>query len=273
MRRTASVDEKDRGQQISMQRIRFTYTKGEPLKWIGHLDLARMWERVLRRTRLPVAYTKGFNPQLRIQFASALPVGCSGRAELADLWLNESVSPAQFAAELEPKLPPGVTISDVHEVDLREPTLQALMAAAEYEIQVLPEGDVDVAQAVARFTAAAQVRKQRSRDGKTYDLRPLVEDLRVESTDAEGWVHLAARLSSRPGATGRPDELLAVLGLTDCARRIERTGLVFASVPYTGSGMSQDEGEEAAPLPDVEAEEAAAPLAARQTRTGWGGFD
>ncbi|MBK9095353.1 MAG: DUF2344 domain-containing protein [Anaerolineae bacterium] len=39
----------------------------------------RVWERVLRR-RVPVAYTKGFNPQLRIQFASALPVGCRGRA-------------------------------------------------------------------------------------------------------------------------------------------------------------------------------------------------
>lgn len=256
-----------------VQRIRFTYTKGEPLKWIGHLDLARMWERVLRRTRLPVAYTKGFNPQLRIQFASALPVGCSGRAEVADLWLNEPVSPAQFVAELEPKLPPGVTISNVHEVDLHEPTLQALMAAADYEIQVLPEGDVDVAQAVAHFTAATQVRKQRSRDGKTYDLRPLVEDLRVETTDAEGWVHLTARMSSRPGATGRPDELLAVLGLTDCARRIERTGLIFSSVPYSGSGLNRDEEDDAALEPALEREEAQVPLAARQTRTGWGGFD
>ena len=258
-----------------VQRVRFTYTKGEPLKWIGHLDLARVWERVLRRTSLPVAYTKGFNPQLRIQFASALPVGCSGRAEVADLWLQEPVQPDQFVAELQPKLPPGVEISHVHEVDLQAPTLQALMAASEYLIQVLPEGGVDVAQAVGRFMAAAQVFKQRGRDGKTYDLRPLVESLHLESTDAEGWVHLSARLSSRPGATGRPDELLAVLGLTDCARRIERTQLIFASTPYTGSGVSSDAPSSeakrgAAPL---DLDEKAAPLAARQTRTGWGGFD
>ena len=77
------------------------------------------------------------------------------------------------------------------------------------------------------------------------------------------------------GATGRPDELLAVLGLTDCARRIERTQLIFASTPYTGSGVSSDAPSSeakrrAAPL---DLDEKAAPLAARQTRTGWGGFD
>ncbi|MFZ1508027.1 MAG: TIGR03936 family radical SAM-associated protein [Anaerolineae bacterium] len=256
-----------------MQRIRFTYTKGEPLKWIGHLDLARVWERVLRRTQLPVAYTKGFNPQLRIQFASALPVGCRGRAELADLWLNEPIAPAQFAAELQPKLPPGIEIRDIHEVDLHAPTLQALMWAADYVVQILPEGAVDVAQAVGRFTAATQVLKQRARDGKTYDLRPLIEDLRVEGTDDEGWVHLALRVSSRPGATGRPDELLEVLGLTDCARRIERTQLILAAEPDKSAGTPRDADAALAFDADSEREPVAKVLPARLTRTGWGGFD
>ncbi len=256
-----------------MQRIRFTYTKGEPLKWIGHLDLAHTWERVLRRTQLPVAYTKGFNPQLRIQFASALPVGCRGRAELADLWLNEPIAPAQFAAELQPKLPPGMEIRDIHEVDLHAPSLQALMWAADYEIQMLPEGDVDVAQAVERFMSAGQVLKQRGRDGKIYDVRALIEALRVEFTDAEGWVHLALRVSNRPGATGRPDELLAALGLTDCPRRIERTQLILAAEPDRSAGRPRDADAALAFDADSEREPTTKVLPARLTRTGWGGFD
>ncbi|MBK9095352.1 MAG: hypothetical protein IPM84_21870 [Anaerolineae bacterium] len=89
-------------------------------------------------------------------------------------------------------------------------------------VQILPEGAVDVAQAIS-FTAAAQVLKQRPRRQDRLaaaDRRPA-----REGTDDEGWVHLALRVSSRPGAT-MPDELLEGPGLTDCARRIERTQLI-----------------------------------------------
>ncbi len=76
-----------------VQRLRMVFTKGEPIRWISHLDVARMWERILRRADIPVAYTRGYNPQMRIQFASALPTGCSGRAELADVWMTRAISP------------------------------------------------------------------------------------------------------------------------------------------------------------------------------------
>ena len=56
------------------QRIRVTFGKGQQLKYISHLDLARTWERVFRRARLPVAYSQGFNPRPRFQLAAALPV-------------------------------------------------------------------------------------------------------------------------------------------------------------------------------------------------------
>ncbi len=318
-----------------MQRMRFTYTKGESLKWVGHLDLARMWERVLRRSGLPAAYTQGFNPQLRIQFASALPVGCSGLAELADLWLGETVTPAAFEAALRPKLPPGVEVRAAHEVELHAPTLQALMFAAVYNIQILlpsqpclanqpdasiytpadspadspadppadPPADLpadppadppahatadddmpdradvgDIAAAVASFLALTHVPRRRSRDGKVYDLRPLVEEMAVTGADAAGWVHLTVRLASRPGATGRPDELLESLGLGDCARRIERTQLILASAPVPA--VSSDASSDLA-LPDIEPDDGEAPAGrprrasgdARQIRTGWGGLD
>lgn len=212
-----------------MQRLRFFYTKGEPVKFVGHLDLARMWERALRRAGLPVAYSQGFNPQLRIQFASALPVGCSGVAEVADLWLGEPIAPEAFIARAQPQLPTGVRIYDVREVDLNLPSLQSQVDQAEYTIQVdIRETPADVAAIVANFLAAPEVIRIRPRDGKAYDIRALVDDLQCRGTTADGWTLLFTRLASRAGATGRPDELLEALTLGDQPRRIERTRLIFA---------------------------------------------
>lgn len=212
-----------------MQRMRFHYTKGEPVKFVGHLDLARMWERALRRAGLPVAYSQGFNPQLRIQFASALPVGCSGCAEVADLWLDEPVAPQEFTDRVQAQLPSGVRVFDAHEVALELPSLQSQMHQAEYTIQLdVTDAPLDVAAALAAFLAAAEVTRVRPRDGKAYDLRALVDDLHDQGTTPDGWMRLFTRLASRPGATGRPDELLEALGLGDLPRRIERTRLIFA---------------------------------------------
>ena len=75
------------------QRLRLRFSKGEQLKYISHLDLARAWERAFRRAGLPVAHSQGFNPRPRLQIAAALPVGVTGRAEYLDVWLTEALVP------------------------------------------------------------------------------------------------------------------------------------------------------------------------------------
>ncbi len=55
-----------------MQRVRLVFEKGAPLRFIGHLDLVRMWERAFRRAELPLAYTLGFTPHPRLTFAAPL---------------------------------------------------------------------------------------------------------------------------------------------------------------------------------------------------------
>ncbi len=59
--------------QTAKQRLRLTFAKGEAVKYISHLDLARTWERVFRRVGLPLAYSQGYNPRPRFQIAAALP--------------------------------------------------------------------------------------------------------------------------------------------------------------------------------------------------------
>ncbi len=74
------------------QRMRVWFATDDTVKYVGHLDMHRTWERAIRRAGLPLAYTQGFNPQPRLQFAAALPVGFTGRGEVADVFLNESAA-------------------------------------------------------------------------------------------------------------------------------------------------------------------------------------
>ena len=90
------------------QRIRVTFATGDTVKYVGHLDMHRTWERAIRRRRLPLAYTQGFNPQARLQLAAALPVGFTGQGELADVYLNQAFEPAEFLSRLTAALPPGI---------------------------------------------------------------------------------------------------------------------------------------------------------------------
>ena len=64
------------------------FRKGDIVRHLGLLDLQRTMQRALRRSNLPVAYSKGFNPHMVMSFASALSSGIAGDAELLDVSLS-----------------------------------------------------------------------------------------------------------------------------------------------------------------------------------------
>jgi radical SAM-linked protein len=209
------------------QRLRLMFGKGEALKYISHLDLARTWERGFRRARLPVAYSQGFNPRPRFQIAAALPVGVTGQAELLDIWLTECLTPEEALARLRPVLPPGLDVSDVQEVELRAPSLQSQMRSADYRVMVQtqePAGAIRIR--VQALLDAPALQRQRHHKGKlqTYDLRPFVQNLSVEPGGA-GVQILTMRLQASPQGAGRPDQVLDALGLSLAPHTIERTNL------------------------------------------------
>jgi len=217
-------------EQQELWRVRLTFAKGEALKYISHLDLARAWERLFRRAGLPVAYSQGFNPRPRFQIASGLPVGVTGRAELLDVWLAERLAPEEVLARLRPASPPGLELLAAEEVDLRAPALQARMQAAEYVAVLDTAEPADAIRTrVEALLAAPSLPRQRHHKGKqqSYDLRPLVQSLAVRPASAGGGILLEMRLQASPEGAGRPDQVLDVLGLTLAARSIERTKLHF----------------------------------------------
>jgi len=206
-------------------RVRITFSKQDTLRYTGHLDLHKIWERSIRRAKLPLAYSQGYHPQPKINLAAALPLGFSSRAEVMDIWLNEEVE--EIVPALQSNVPPGLTIVDAKPVDDREPSLQSQVIAAEYQVEITEALQGGEAGSAAGLTEKiASVLKSESiprvRRKKEYDLRPLIEEL-----NAPDGHHIYMRLTAREGATGRPEEVLDELGIPIEECRIERTALIF----------------------------------------------
>src|SRR5512140_3138353 len=108
-------------------RIRITFTKQGALRYTGHLDLHKLWERTARRADLPLAYSQGFHPQPKMNIAAALPLGFSSRCEVMDLRLKDEISLEGLPEKLQATLPTGIRVLNVESVDERLPALQTLV--------------------------------------------------------------------------------------------------------------------------------------------------
>lgn len=239
---------------LDRQRVRFVYEKGEAIKFISHQDETRLWERTLRRAGLPLLYKQGFNPQPHIQFAAPLGLGMTGVQEIVDVIFSPPVPLDALLEQIRAKLPPGVDLRQGTEVPVKTPSPQSLTIGADYTILLYAEpGEIleaDLQAKIDAFWAESEIWRQRERHGQPYqyNLRPLVFELRYEGYDPTAEEHrIFLRVQMRPGATGRPDELVDALGLDDFARTLRRERIyfddsaedraVFAAFPQ----ISQDE--------------------------------
>ncbi|MBM4430028.1 MAG: DUF2344 domain-containing protein [Chloroflexi bacterium] len=214
-----------------VQRLRLVFGKGAEVKYISHLDVMRAWERALRRAAVPLAYSQGFNPRPRLFFAAALAVGFTARAEMLDVLLEQRTDLHDFAARLKAQLPEGLWLKSVTEVPLVSPPLPGQVLAAEYEV-LIETGDTaeEIKARLVGLLAMESIPRHRQRPGekRAYDLRPLLQQLWFA-----GWrANLAAigmRLQANPQGTGRPDEVMAALGMADAVRGTERMQLFCRS--------------------------------------------
>ncbi len=207
-------------------RIRITYNKLEALRYIGNLDLHRIWERSFRRARLPLAYSQGFHPQPRINQACPLPLGMTSENDLVEVWFEQVYDLLQAARMLKPAVPPGLEITALHAIDLHAPSLPTLVTAADYQVILLdPIDPLILQQRVYLLLSAEQI--MRSRREKSYDLRPLIQSFNVMPSPDQQILKMT--LSAREGATGRPEEVLACLEIDPFATRIHRARLILSA--------------------------------------------
>lgn len=225
-------------EELPRQRLRLTYEKGEAIKFIAHQDEHRLWERALRRADLPLLYKQGFNPQPHLVFASPLGVGITGTNEPIDIVLSPPLPLEEVRERITAKLTPGVHLHNIEEMPLHSPSLQGLLIGADYTILLYTElaelSSESIDQAIQNFLSETEVWRERERKGEryTYNLRPLIFELVNQGYDTEREEHrIFLRVQQRAGATGRPDEVVAALGLDDFARTLRRDRLYYSDKP------------------------------------------
>jgi radical SAM-linked protein len=213
-------------EQDLITRVRVTYTKGESLRFTGHLDMQRLWERLLRRSGMPIRYSQGFHPRARLNLASALPLGFISEAEMLDFWMDEPRPVDEIRESLASAAPPGLEIHSVEVVSLSDEALQSQMHASEYEVVFFdPQPEDQLREKVQQILSQDAI--IRTRRKKTYDLRPLILEMAVINGDG-GDPGLEMRLLAEPGQTGRPDEVLEEMGYQNTEVLVKRTRLILS---------------------------------------------
>ena len=211
-------------------RMLLQFQKGASVRHLGLLDLQRTMQRALRRSGLPISYSKGYNPHINMSFASALSVGVPGVAELLDVSLTAEVTETECLEKMNAVLPPSLKASAVRLIDDKHPALMGQLKQAAYDIELRGETTGALCDAMDAFLAQPEImamRKTKSGE-KLVDIRPMIH--RFEVISREGDVaRLYAQVSFEERATCKPDVLLGALSAFAQAAlpcvRMCRTGL------------------------------------------------
>lgn len=203
-------------------RIRFRFAKLGKVRWTSHRDLARMWERALRRVQLPVAYTGGFTPRPKVSFGLALPTGHESVAEYLDVeFATADLDAACLPARLSPALPAGVDVTAAAVIDGATGSLQESVVSCTWELEAVGAPPDEVATLVDRALAAESLVITRERKGVAVvdDVRPAIVSARVVGVPPcvqDGFVDhdpgavVLAELATQP-RTLRPAEFLTAV--------------------------------------------------------------
>ena len=167
-------------------RMMVVFEKGPELRFIGHLDLMRTMQRALRRSLLPIKYSNGFNPHIRLSFAVPLSVGVIGLRELMEVPVEDGVTEEQFQSAMNAVLPSCLRIVNCRAVEDAFPALMSLVAGADYRITFAKtEAGRKAYEKFDDFMALKEyVTQRRTKSGeKPCDIRPFVLSGSCAETD------------------------------------------------------------------------------------------
>jgi radical SAM-linked protein len=247
-------------------RVRIRFSKHGKVRFTSHRDVARIWERALRRAGVEVAYTEGFSPRAKLSFGLALSTGHESEAEYLDVALRNAPEPTtveQMPALLAPALPAGMAVQAVAVLPPGAESLQQAVTSCTWYIEIGDRAPSEVAAGVSQALAAAELPLTRTRKGQTVtdDVRPAILAVRVLGPVTEVVAPLAPRatglataieadLATQPRGL-RPTELIAAIDPAWVAVRVTR------SHQWTQAGGARREvmdlGPAATPPPHAEA--------------------
>ena len=218
-------------------RFRILFEKGAGMRFTSHLDLMRTWERALRRSGLPLAFTQGHHPHLKMSFGPPLPLGYRSRSEVFDLELARPPA-VDLAERLNAVLPGALKVLASRPILFKTPSLMSQLEGASYRVRfpggflaeaglaperLLGELEARLAELLAREHLI--VRRQSEAQTREFDARSSLVTLQASLAEAPAVLDVQVRFI--PRAQVRPDDLVALLFPGADARTldVERTAL------------------------------------------------
>ena len=175
---------------------------------LSHLDYMNLFMRALIRSKLPAAWSEGFNPHLKVSFATALAVGVTTDCEYVDFELTAAVEASEVMRRLNSQLPEGAQLLKVKKLIGKSKPVMSLVDISRYEVR-LPIEDFETARlAVERFNATEEINFTRITPKKTRELeikKYLAEPLKLNETGLKFAVKIF------PEGSLKPSEVLKVL--------------------------------------------------------------
>ncbi len=225
---------------IKLTILRVKFRRGDEVKFISHLDLMKVFERAIRRARLPIAYSQGFNPHPSMVFGLPLGVGVTSEAEYGDFEITDDEMPAQeFVDRLNAQLPKGIEILSAKK-KVSKQNIMATIAASEYIVIVGTPAECTqkmLKGAIDKYLSQKEIIvKKRTKNGvKDTDIRDMIFDLNCEIQPFEAFniIKFTVLVSAGSKANLKPDLLIeslcGYLGFEYEIDKIHRTKLFVRS--------------------------------------------
>ena len=192
---------------MEYQRVEIRFAKQDDLRWIGHRDLIRLFERLFRRLDLQLRMSEGFHPKPRMSFPSALALGVVGLNEILHIDLHEVDDESQLLAQLQSASPPGLQIKGVRFIATTGP--KPRVERLRYIFPVPTERRAMVQESIERLLGQSTWQVSRNGGDKTIDVFESLDKLELREDG------VSISLKETAGASVRPRELLEALELSD----------------------------------------------------------
>jgi radical SAM-linked protein len=194
--------------------IRVKFEKKADMRYIGHLDLMRTMQRALRRADLPIAYSQGYNPQQKMNFAMALALGMESEAEYMEVEMAEEILPSEFADRLNSALPAGIQILHAEKIEDAPKSLMSIVSWSLYAVCFPDEGKPADAEArIETLLGEREIwtirrrKKKKQMVSKQVEIRQWIDTIKwLEETQ-----ELQMMLKTGSNGNLKPEEVLPVL--------------------------------------------------------------
>ena len=229
----------------AVQKLRLRYTKRGRLRFTSHRDIARVFERALRRAQVPMAYSAGFSPHPKVSWIGAAATGVASEAEYVEISLAERRDPEHLRVALDAALPDGIDLVEAVEAPVGT-SLPDRVEASAWSIRVPEVTRADLEVAVEAFLAAEFVEVERkTKDGmRHFDARAPVVSLWVSSDETASPIIACAILRvvvRHVTPAVRPDDILAGLrSVSDLVMPVPPAATRLAQGPLTANGEVAD---------------------------------